>query len=154
MRVFEIFSDGASSGNPGPSAIGVVILEEGVTLREIAESIGLATNNVAEYRALIRGLTEARQLGAEHVRLRTDSELVFYQIKGEYKVKHENMKLLHAQAVEILKSFKKVEFKVVPREQNSAADRLATSVLKKKKTGHDGRSDEFTIGEESPGSTG
>lgn len=153
MNVFEIFSDGASSGNPGPSAIGVVVRVDGEVVKEIAEFIGLATNNVAEYRALIRGLQEALSLGAEHVCLRVDSELVFFQVKGKYKVKHENMKPLHAQVILLLKGFKKVEFKVVPREENKEADCLASSVLKKIKS-QDSRSDVFMIGEESPGSIG
>ncbi len=155
MKVFEINSDGASSGNPGPAGIGVVIKCDGATVRTVSEAIGQATNNVAEYQALIRALKEAKELGAEHIRLRLDSQLVFYQLKGDYKVKHENMKPLHEQALGLLKSFKKVECKVVPREENTEADRLATSALKKDRTaGHDGRSDEFIIGEESPSSTG
>ena len=154
MKVFEVYSDGASSGNPGPAGIGVIIKADGSTVQTVSESIGEATNNVAEYMAVIRALKEAKALGAEYLKLRTDSELVFYQLKGEYKVKHLNLKPLHEEALGLLKSFKKVEFKVVPREDNKEADRLATSALKKIKAGHDGRSDEFIIGEESPSSTG
>ena len=155
MKVFEINSDGASSGNPGPSGIGVVIKCDGETVKTVSEAIGETTNNVAEYRALIRGLAEAGALGAEHIRLRTDSQLVFFQLKGDYAVRHPNMKPLHEEALGLLKSFKRVEFKVVPREENKEADRLATSALKKDRTaGHDGRSDEVIFGEESPSSTG
>jgi len=154
MKIFEVHSDGASSGNPGPAGIGVVISVDGKTVKTVSEAIGEATNNVAEYSALIRALKEAKALGAEHIRLRTDSQLVFYQLKGDYKVKHENMKPLHEEALGLLKSFKKVECKVVPREENKEADRLATSALKNIKAGRDGRSDEFVIGEESPSSTG
>ena len=154
MKVFEVHSDGASSGNPGPAGIGIIIKVDGDVVTTVSEEIGKATNNVAEYSALIRALKEAKALGAEHLRLRTDSELVFYQLKGDFKVKHENMKPLHEEALGLLKGFKKVEFKVVPREENKEADLLATSALKKIKAGRDGRSDEFVIGEESPSSTG
>ena len=156
MKTLEIFSDGACSGNPGPAGIGVFILsDDGKVVREVSEAIGQATNNIAEYRAFIRGLQEAKELGAECVRLRTDSELLFYQIKGDYKVKHPNMKPLHQEAVALLKTFKKVECKVVPREQNKEADRLSTTALRQDKgSGQDGRPGVFFIGEESPSSTG
>ncbi len=154
MKLCEVHSDGASSGNPGPAGIGVVIKSEGKTVKTVSEPIGEATNNVAEYTAIIRALKEVRALGAEHVRLRTDSELIFFQLKGDYKVKHPNMKPLYEEALGLLKSFKKVEFKVVPREENQEADRLATAALKNIKAGHDGRSVEFIIGEESPSSKG
>lgn len=157
MPEFEIFSDGACSGNPGPAAIGVVIRKDGVKVKEVSETIGEATNNIAEYKAFIRGLEEAKALGAEHVRLRTDSQLLFYQIKGTYKVKHANMKPLHEQALQLLKGFKKVECKVVPREENTDADLLATSALKHKvsqKESPDDRPDVFIMGEESPSSKG
>ena len=155
MKTFAIFSDGACSGNPGPAGIGVYITENGVVVREVSEAIGTATNNIAEYRAFIRGLKEAKALGAEHVQLRTDSQLLYFQLKGDYKVKHPNMKPLYEEAIVLLKGFKKVECKVVPREENTQADRLATSALKKDKaSSHDGRPDVFFIGEESPSSKG
>ena len=155
MKVFEIFTDGASKGNPGPAGIGVLIKANGKIVCEVSEAIGKTTNNVAEYTALIRGLKEAKELGAESIKVRTDSELLFYQLKGEYKVKHPNMKPLHEEAAGLLKSFQKVECKVVPREENKEADRLATSALRQiEKTSHDGRPDVFFIGEESPSSAG
>ena len=157
MSVFEIHSDGACSGNPGPAGIGVIIREDGVTVKEVSEFIGDTTNNVAEYKAFIRGLVAAKELGAEHVRLRTDSQLLFYQIKGDYKVKHPNMKPLHEEALRLLKGFKKVECKVVPREENKDADRLATSAVKARslqKAIIGDRPDEFVMGEESPSSKG
>lgn len=155
MKILEIYSDGACSGNPGPAAIGVYICENGRVVREVSEAIGSATNNIAEYRAFIRGLKEAVALGAEHVQLRTDSQLLYFQLKGDYKVKHPNMKPLYEEALALLKRFKKVECKVVPREENTQADRLATSALKKDKiSSHDGRPDVFFIGEESPSSKG
>ena len=155
MKIFEMHTDGASKGNPGPAGIGVAIREDGTIVREIAETIGITTNNVAEYSALIRGLKELKILGAEHIKVRTDSELLFYQLNGKYKVKHPNMKPLYQEASELLKGFKKVEFKVVPREENQDADRLATSALRQKDiASHDGRPDVFFIGEESPSSAG
>jgi ribonuclease HI len=153
VKVFELYTDGACSGNPGPAGIGVVIRQDGIVLKTVSEPIGEATNNIAEYRAIIRGLRELKSLGAEEIRVRTDSQLVFFQLKGDYKVKHANMVPLHAEALELLKSFKKVEFKAVPREDNKEADQLATAALRKK-VSHDGRPDVFYIGEESPGSIG
>ena len=154
MKVFEIFTDGACSGNPGNASVGVVIFDNGKKIKEISKEIGEATNNIAEYKAMIRGLIEAKALAAEHIKVRTDSQLLFYQLKGEYKVKHPNMIPLHQQALAALKGFKKVEFKVVPREENTDADHLATSALRKKEVSHDGRPDVFFIGEESPSSEG
>ncbi len=153
MNIYEMFTDGGCSGNPGPASVGVIIYCNGKVVRRVAEAIGNTTNNVAEYSALIRGLKELKTLSAEHIRVRTDSELMFFQIKGAYKVKHPNMIPLHKEAIELLKSFKKVEFKAVPREENTEADRLASSVLRKK-AGQDSRADEFVIGGESPSSIG
>jgi ribonuclease HI len=155
MKIFEIFTDGASKGNPGPAGVGVLIRSDGKVVCEVSEAIGTATNNVAEYTALIRGLKEAQKLGAEAIKVRTDSELLFYQLKGEYKVKHPNMKPLHEEALGLLKRFRSVECKVVPREENAHADRLATAALRQKDiASHDGRPDVFFIGEESPSSEG
>jgi ribonuclease HI len=153
MNIYEMFTDGGCSGNPGPASVGVIIYCDGKVVCEIAEAIGNTTNNVAEYSALIRGLKELKTLSAEHIRVRTDSELMYYQIKGTYKVKHPNMVPLHKEVLELLKCFKKVEFKAVPREENTEADRLASSVLRKK-AGQDSRADEFVIGGESPSSIG
>ena len=153
MKVFELFTDGACIGNPGPAGIGVSIACDGVVVKTVSEAIGNATNNIAEYQAMIRGLRELKALGAEDIKVRTDSQLVFFQLKGEYKVKHANMIPLHAEAYKLIKSFKKVEFKVVPREENAEADQLATAALRQK-VSHDGRPDVFYIGEESPSSEG
>ena len=92
--------DGGARGNPGPAAIGVVVSDpDGEVLDELAEPIGVATNNVAEYRALLRGLERAAALGADEVELVSDSELVARQLTGAYKVKHPAMKPLHAEAM-------------------------------------------------------
>lgn len=122
--------DGGSRGNPGPAAIGVVVSDpEGIVLDEVAETIGVATNNVAEYRALLRGLQAARALGATEVQLVNDSELVARQLTGQYKVKHPDMKPLHAEAMAVLRAFARWSIRTVPRAQNSHADALVNQAL-------------------------
>lgn len=122
--------DGGARGNPGPAAIGVVVRNEaGETVEAVAERIGEATNNVAEYRALIRGLEEAASLGADEVELIGDSELIVKQILGQYKVKNAGMKPLHAEAKAALARFSKWSIRHVRREQNSEADALVNQAL-------------------------
>lgn len=122
--------DGGSRGNPGPAAIGVVVSDpEGIVLDEVAETIGVATNNVAEYRALLRGLQAVRALGATEVQLVNDSELVARQLTGQYKVKHPDMKPLHAEAMTALRAFARWSIRTVPRAQNSHADALVNQAL-------------------------
>ncbi len=150
MRL-EIFTDGACSGNPGPAAIGVVIKNQNQTIKEISRGIGQATNNIAEYTALIEGLKEAVSLKADEVLVTTDSELMYKQIMGSYKVKHENIKPLFDQVKNLIQSFKQVEFKHVLRDKNHEADKLASLGLK---TSQDGYPDTKGMGEESPSSKG
>jgi ribonuclease HI len=122
--------DGGARGNPGPAAIGVVLSEAGGTLLEQhGERIGETTNNVAEYRALLRGLERARALGATEVEVVGDSELVAKQVNGEYKVKHAGLKPLHAQALDALRGFASWRVRTVPRAQNAAADALVNAAL-------------------------
>ena len=122
--------DGGARGNPGPAAIGIVVSEpEGEVLEELGERIGVATNNVAEYRAVLRGLERARALGASEVELIGDSELVARQLTGAYKVKNPAMKALHAEAQHALGSFERWRIRTVPRAQNAAADALVNSAL-------------------------
>jgi ribonuclease HI len=122
--------DGGSRGNPGPAAIGVVVSDpDGAVLDETAERIGIATNNVAEYRAVIRGIERAQALGAAELRLVNDSELVARQLTGQYKVKHPAMKPLHAQATGALRAFERWSIRSVPREQNAHADELVNRAL-------------------------
>jgi len=122
--------DGGARGNPGPAAIGVVVsASEGEVLEELAERIGVATNNVAEYRAVLRGLERARALGASEVELIGDSELVARQLTGAYKVKHPAMKPLHAEARRALEGFERWRIRTVPRAQNAAADALVNAAL-------------------------
>ena len=122
--------DGGARGNPGPAAAAAVISSpEGELLDEVAETIGVATNNVAEYRALLLGLERARALGADEVEVVNDSELIAKQVTGAYKVKHPAMKPLHAQALQALKPFKRWSIRCVPRAQNADADALVNQAL-------------------------
>lgn len=125
-----IHTDGASRGNPGESAIGVRICKsDGTVVEEIAEHIGRATNNAAEYAALVRGLERARALGARRVRVLTDSELMVRQVNGIYSVKNEGLVPLFRAARSLMGSFERVRVDHVPREQNRDADRLANLAL-------------------------
>ncbi|MBV8998744.1 MAG: ribonuclease HI family protein [Solirubrobacterales bacterium] len=122
--------DGGARGNPGPAAIGVVISDPGgEVLDEVAETIGAATNNVAEYRAVLRGLERARALGASEVEIVNDSELVARQLTGAYKVKHPALKPLYAEAIAALRGFDSWRIHSVPRAQNARADELVNEAL-------------------------
>ncbi len=122
--------DGGARGNPGPAAIGVVITSAaGELVDELAETIGVATNNVAEYRAVLRGLEQARSLGAREVELVNDSELVARQLTGVYKVKHPAMRPLYEQAMGALRGFDQWSIRSVPRAQNARADALVNAAL-------------------------
>lgn len=154
-KTLEIFTDGGASGNPGPAGIGVVINANGQTVLEISQSIGDATNNVAEYKAVIAALEEAIRRGAEKVFLNTDSELVCFQLTGAYKVKNESLLVLVEQVRQLSRKIKSVEIKVIPREKNSQADRLAKQAIVKAKI-HQAKvvASKPIFGEESPSSTG
>lgn len=118
--------DGAARGNPGPAGFGVHITDgDGTTLAEIAEGIGVATNNVAEYRAAIAGLARARELGATRILLRSDSKLLIEQLAGRFRVRNAGLKPLHAEATALMVGFDRVDLEHVPRERNREADRLA-----------------------------
>jgi probable phosphoglycerate mutase len=118
--------DGAARGNPGPAGFGVHITDgHGETIAEIAEGIGVATNNVAEYRAAIAGLARARELGATRVLLRSDSKLLIEQLAGRFRVRNAGLKPLHAEARALMLAFDRVDLEHVPRERNREADRLA-----------------------------
>jgi ribonuclease HI len=122
--------DGGSRGNPGPAAAAAVVTSpEGEVLDEAAETIGRATNNVAEYRGLLLGLERARALGATEVEVVNDSELIAHQVNGRYKVKHADMKPLHAEALAALRGFERWSLRPVRREQNADADALVNQVL-------------------------
>ncbi len=125
-----IHVDGGARGNPGPAAIGVVVsAPDGEVLEELAERIGVATNNVAEYRALLKGLERAAALGANEVEVINDSELVAKQVNGAYKVKHAAMKPLFLEAIGALRQFQRWKIRSVPRAQNAHADALVNAAL-------------------------
>lgn len=122
--------DGGARGNPGPAAIGAVISDpDGEVVEHASETIGVATNNVAEYKALILGVMRARALGATEVEVVNDSELVQKQINGEYRVKHADMKPLHAEALNALDGLDSWVVRSVPRAQNRDADALVNQAL-------------------------
>src|SRR5690242_3734836 len=118
--------DGGARGNPGPAAAAAVVTDAdtGAELASATEYLGETTNNVAEYRGLLLGLARARELGATAVEVVNDSELVAKQVNGEYKVKHPDMKPLHAQAMAALRQFDSWSIRSVPRAQNADADAL------------------------------
>jgi ribonuclease HI len=128
-----LYCDGGSRGNPGPSAIGAVVLDTSVDPPElvasVSECIGITTNNVAEYKALIAGLEVVAYLHARVMRVRADSLLVIKQLRGEWKVKHANMRPLHAAAKALLATYEVVDLQHVPREENTEADALVNQAL-------------------------
>jgi len=125
-----LYTDGCCKGNPGPAGIGVVIKDSHKKiLKELSEYIGEATNNIAEYSALIRGLEAAGDLGARDVTVFMDSELVVKQLSGEYRVKDDGMKKLFLQTLEALKDFKSFEIKHIDRSKNKEADKLANRAI-------------------------
>ncbi len=122
--------DGGARGNPGPAAAAAVLsTPDGEVVDEISETLGVATNNVAEYRALLLGLRRARELGADEVELVNDSELVAKQLTGAYKVKHPAMRPLHLDAKTALRAFTGWSIRTVPRSQNADADALVNQAL-------------------------
>jgi len=130
MSHLEIYIDGASKGNPGPSGAGIVIYRNGLRIKNISNYIGTATNNAAEYTALIYALEEALLLKAKSLKINTDSQLLARQLNKIYKVKHAGIINLYNRATHLLTGFEKVVIKHIPREENSLADKLATSAVK------------------------
>lgn len=133
-EIFVLYCDGACRGNPGPSSVGAVLYRGEEKAGEISENIGHATNNVAEYTALIRGLEMTRSLndGSHPLEIRMDSELAVRQVLGEYKVKNPALQNLHSTVRQTLSHFRKWTIKHVPREQNREADALANRALDNK----------------------
>ena len=126
----EIYVDGGSRGNPGPSGVGVVILDAGGNrLKEISKYIGETTNNIAEYSALLYGLEEALILRADKIIVNLDSELVARQLTGDYRVKDPGLKPLFERAMNMLKSFKSFEIRHIEREKNKEADKLVNRAI-------------------------
>jgi ribonuclease HI len=130
-----IYVDGASRGNPGPAAVGVVIKDEkGATALKLSHSIGRATNNQAEYTALITSLQEARKLGADQVYINTDSQLMAEQINGHYRVRNAHIRPLFDKAMQLLAAFQHYSIDHIPRERNGEADDLANQALNRLKS--------------------
>ena len=127
---FVVHVDGGSRGNPGPAAAGAVLsTPEGEVVDEVSELLGIVSNNVAEYRALLLGVRRARELGATEIEVVNDSELIAKQVNGQYKVKHPDMKPLHAQALAALGELDRWTVRTVRREQNTRADALVNAAL-------------------------
>jgi ribonuclease HI len=130
---YRMFTDGASRGNPGEAGLGVVIEDDsGHIVRRIARYLGKATNNQAEYAALIEGLTAAKELGAEELSIRADSELMVKQMNGQYKVKSPDLQERNAEARRLLEFFRSVVIEYIPREKNKDADALANEAIDKR----------------------
>jgi ribonuclease HI len=125
-----IYADGASRGNPGPAAIGAILKDEkGNLITQISRCIGITTNNQAEYQAIIAALEKTISLGARHVELHSDSELVVKQINGRYKVKKAVLRTLYQKAIQLIGSLEGFTIAHIPRQQNVEADNLANKAL-------------------------
>lgn len=126
----KIFTDGGARGNPGPAAAGGVIVgADGAVIAEVSEYLGVATNNVAEYRALILTLQRALESDCREIEICMDSELIVRQLSGAYRVKDAKMKPLHARASSLLARFAKWRVRHIPRNENKHADELVNAVL-------------------------
>jgi ribonuclease HI len=126
----RLFTDGGARGNPGPAAFAYVLeAEDGMVLDAHGEAIGVATNNVAEYRALVAGLERARDLGVGEIEVVSDSELLVKQMRGEYRVKNAALRELSLEAARLAREIGDVRFTAVRREHNELADRLVNEVL-------------------------
>lgn len=130
MKRAFLYADGAARGNPGPAGAGAALVdEEGHVVAEAMRHLGHATNNVAEYTALIIGLEEARRYDVQDLEIRMDSKLVVEQMNGKWRIKHPNLRPLALQAGALLASFPKRQIRHIPREQNGIADALANRAI-------------------------
>ena len=129
-KSINIFIDGASRGNPGPSGIGIVFCDDqNNVVKKLFKFIGNTTNNTAEYSALIYAMQEALIDRYDEVKIKSDSELLTKQLTGEYKVKNDNLKIYHDMFQHISRGFDKIEIISIGRENNSAADKLANKAI-------------------------
>ncbi|MCK5212264.1 ribonuclease HI family protein [Candidatus Parcubacteria bacterium] len=132
MRKLIIYTDGGARGNPGPAGIGAIIFDDKRNLiAEISEYLGVATNNQAEYKAVVAAIKKAKELNAEEIQFYLDSQLVVEQLNGNYKVKNKDLQPLFVSIYNDSLNFKKVAYNHVPREQNKEADRLANEAMDK-----------------------
>jgi ribonuclease HI len=130
MNKLIIFTDGGARGNPGPAGIGAAIYDENkVMVAEISQYLGVATNNQAEYKALIAAISKANELGAKELDCYLDSELVVKQLKREYKVKNKDLAPLFLSIHNLSLNFTKISYTHIPREKNKEADRLANEAM-------------------------
>ena len=130
MSRFVLHADGAARGNPGPAGAGAVLFDErGEIVAELRRHLGRATNNRAEYEAVVMGLEEARRRGVEEIVVRLDSELIVKQLRGEYRVRNRALAPLAQRAVRLLSEFPSARLEHVPRERNAVADRLANEAI-------------------------
>jgi probable phosphoglycerate mutase len=126
----RLSTDGGARGNPGPAAYGYVLeTDDGTVLDARGEAIGVATNNVAEYRALVAGLQKALELGIRELEVISDSELLVKQMRGEYRVKNEALRALSIEAARLARQLDRVSYRAVRREHNELADRLVNEAL-------------------------
>ena len=129
-EMIKIFSDGGARGNPGPAGVGAVIYsDKGEVLAEVSEYLGIATNNQAEYKALIFALRKAKEMGAKKIMCYLDSELVVKQLNREYKVKNKDLAPLFLEVHNLSINFKNISYHHIPREENKAADKLANIAM-------------------------
>ncbi len=150
MGDLEIYIDGASSGNPGPAGIGVVVLRDNYPIKNISEPIGYTTNNIAEYTALIWALQEALIQKVDKIKVNTDSLLLANHLNKKYKIKEPRLKVLYNQVIHLLSGFGEVEINYIRRDENKGADKLAKRAIEEQTK----MTTPNTIGEESPGSRG
>ena len=126
----RLFTDGGARGNPGPAAFAYVLeAEDGTVLAAHGEAIGVATNNVAEYRALVEGLSKAVEVGIDELEVVSDSELLVHQMRGEWKIKKDTLRVLWEDAQDLADRIGKVRYTAVRREHNELADRLVNEAL-------------------------
>src|SRR3954465_10831903 len=132
-EIITLEFDGGSRGNPGPAGIGIVLrAQDGTPIVTLGRFIGRATNNVAEYQALITGLQKAQELGAKRLLIRGDSELIIKQMKGEYRVRHPELKPLYEEAYHLFHQFKEAKIEHNLRHKKTLADKLANLAMDKK----------------------
>ena len=124
-----VYTDGGSRGNPGPAGIGVVVVKDGKTVLEVSEGLGVTTNNIAEYTALVTALEKCLELGFRQIEVRMDSELIVRQMTGQYRVKHEGLIPLFQKAKGLSNRFATFAIVHVRRELNKEADRLANQAM-------------------------
>jgi ribonuclease HI len=129
-RFFSVYVDGASRGNPGEAGAGAVIKDrEGNIIKRVKRRLGVTTNNIAEYNALIMGLKEALRIGCRRIKVFADSELIVKQVKGEYRVKNEGLRPLYSKAIHLIEGFDGFEISHITRDKNAEADRLANRAI-------------------------